>query len=504
MYGAMSKMYMFLKKDAQGKFTPQANYAEYWRIEANQLQYISLPVSFISSVEEYYFVMPDFTSNSKGYPAENKAASNFMDFANHKNVVEYKRFYVPPKIIDDFPHYVVIMTKDNKELPFEKITIGEFFSLVEKQIPVWQKITPLSEENLALAKKNLARLKEKYKNKWNDVAQLKVWGTDIGLYDFVNANEGSVDMFDDERGAHTTFPIQRVKKSALALCKTDVPQWLVIRWTMGMPGQAYNIHLHESILNNFNFKYAYDYFFSPEKVKGQPYKPLRSPLFKEAVVTTSASAASTNAAADKDVFYFEDFSTTPVGKKPNGWKAPFAYDGSTCTIATLEGLDGNWAVMNGDYTIAPTQLKKPFPQNFILSYDLAAAQNFTWGAKGLTLTLSKNNSSGNAGTFLKLKLRPGFDGRDGEAEMETKFSSTAYSSETKYFKAPGFSNNKKYNLISVKVSKSGEVLQVFINDKKMVERPIAASQSFDAMSFTSASSGETNKYYISNIRISKN
>ena len=55
LYGAFSKMYMFLKKDAQGKFVPQNNFAEYWHIEANQLQHISLPVSFISSANEYFF-----------------------------------------------------------------------------------------------------------------------------------------------------------------------------------------------------------------------------------------------------------------------------------------------------------------------------------------------------------------------------------------------------------------------------------------------------------------
>ena len=60
MYGASSRMYTALKKDAQGKFAPLYNFAEYWRIEANQLQYISSPVSFISSPEQYYFLLPGF------------------------------------------------------------------------------------------------------------------------------------------------------------------------------------------------------------------------------------------------------------------------------------------------------------------------------------------------------------------------------------------------------------------------------------------------------------
>ena len=58
MYGGVSTMNMFLKKDAAGKFVPQTSHADYWRIEANQLQNISEPIWFISSAEEYYFILP--------------------------------------------------------------------------------------------------------------------------------------------------------------------------------------------------------------------------------------------------------------------------------------------------------------------------------------------------------------------------------------------------------------------------------------------------------------
>ena len=278
LYGTFSRMYMFLKKDESGKFVPQNNFAEYWRIEANQLQYISMPVSFISSVNEYYFVLPDFRGNSKGYDNKDKAASNFMDF--DKYFKAYKHFYVPPKIIDDHQQYVVIMTKDN-ELPFEKITIGEFFTQAEKQFSNWQKVSPVSAENFALAQKNLTRLKEEYKLKWNDIAEIKLSSNQIMLQDFVNAKEGNTDIFDNrdiygKEGTIPTFPILKVKKTALELCKTDQPQWLVIRWTMGMPNETYNKYLHESIMRNFNFDFVYNYFFGTNKVS-EGYKPVRLP-----------------------------------------------------------------------------------------------------------------------------------------------------------------------------------------------------------------------------------
>lgn len=278
MYGAFSRMYMFLKKNESGKFVPQNNLAAFWRIEVNQLQHISKPVSFISSANEYYFVMPDFGNNSKGYNAGDKAASNLMDFDKHFKA--YKHFYVPPKIIDDDQQYVVIMNKDNK-LPFEKITIGEFFTEAEKQFSNWQKISPVSAENFSLAQRNLSRLKEKYRLKWNDIAEIKLSSNQITLQDFVNAKEGNTDIFDNKdiygkEGTIPIFPILKVNKVALDLCKTDQPQWLVIRWTMGMPNQSFNKHLHESIINNFNFDFVHNYFFGSNKVN-EGYGPLRLP-----------------------------------------------------------------------------------------------------------------------------------------------------------------------------------------------------------------------------------
>ncbi len=509
LYGAYARMYMFLKKDAGGKFVPQNNLAEYWHIEANQLQYISRPVSFISSTEEYYFVLPDFESHSKGYEEKDKASSDFKGFHNHKNI-GYRHFYIPPKIIGDNPYYVVIMTKEN-ELPFEKVTIGEFFEQAEKQFPVWQNITPVPSERFAAAQKNLSRLKAKYKSKWNEVAQLKLSGTDISLQDFVNATEDHEDFFDNrdiygKEGVFTTFPILKVKKEVRDLCKTGGPQWLVIRWTMGMPNEAFNNHLHESILNNFNFDYAYNFFFKPEKVKGQTYKPLRSPSFKETVVITEASETSKKITADKNVFFFEDFSTTSPGKKPSGWQAKLANAGTTGVVANPDGLEGNWVELRGHY-INATLLKKPLPQNFTLSYDLAVPQNFTWGAKGLTMQLSKETSPGNAESFLKLKLRPGSNGSDGEATLETKFPAPpGYSNGTKWYVANGFSNNKKFSRITVTIKKMDEKLQVFIDKNKIAEyeKAIPAAHLFNSLSFDcNGNSAENDKFYISNIKITK-
>lgn len=506
LYGAQTKIYMFLKKDATGKFVPETSHGDYWHLEANQLEYISEPVSFISSTEEYYFILPDFKNNPKGYDADDKDRSNLLGFDNHKNIQEYTHFFLPGQSI--LSQYVVILTQDNKELPFEKITIGEFFTEAEKQFPVWQKIESLSAERYATAQKNLARLKEKYKNKWNEIAEVQLSKTQISLTTFVNATEGYDDFFDNKdrygkEGIYTTFPVLKVSKRSKELCKTDQPQWLVIRWTWGMQNEPYFIHFHESILNNFNFDYVYNYFFNPEKVKDQPYKPLRSPLFKETVEVTEASEASKKSSADKNVYFFEDFSGTAIGKSPTNWNSSLI-NGEKAVVAETPEADSKWVVVKG-HTIKLSNLKNPFPPNFELSFDVAVPKDFTWGGKGLELMLAKEKTEDVAESFVSLKLRPGSGGRDGEATLETKFPS-GYANGTKWYVATGFSNDKKINRINVAVKKRGEVFQVLIDNKMIVEyvKGVPADLLFNALSFKMSNSyGETEKYYLSNIKITK-
>ena len=159
-----------------------------------------------------------------------------------------------------------------------------------------------------------------------------------------------------------------------------------------------------------------------------------------------------------------------------------------------------------DYTLTPGQIKKPLPQNFTLSFELVVAQNFPWGAKRLHFKLAKETTPGNAESFLDLGLRPGYDGRDGDASVETKFPSPpGYSNSSNSFVAPGFSNNKKNNRITVTIKKKEETLQVFIDNTKIAEyeKAIPTAHLFNTLSFYSYNSGANDKFFISNIKITK-
>ena len=274
-------------------------------------------------------------------------------------------------------------------------------------------------------------------------------------------------------------------------------------WTADL-NDPISLSLHNAIINNVDFQYIYDYFFDPAKVKGQPYQPLRSPSFTETVVAGKASEAAAKNAADPAVVFFEDFSSSPVGKKPLNWHSTLDKTGATSVVTELKGLDGHWAAMAG-MVIKPTGLKTPLPRDFEMSYDVVAAQGYRWGARGLILKLSK--TVGTTTSFLSTKIRPGFDGRQGEVEIEGQFpgAPAGYMDRSKWVGAPGFSNNAENNRVTVTIKKKGDLLQVFVG-KTMVseyEKGIPPGVQFDAMSFELSGAPE-DRMFIGNITIRNN
>lgn len=519
-YGAHAYTYYFLKYNSSRKLVPATNHSVIWSIMAN-----AVPDYFIrglSTNKQQYFTIPGMDEDLLKDPGSQEYKdTKIYGLSQHPVIGKYINMVVP-MAGGSVRLSVVILAKDNK-LPFIHVTIGEVLRVAEEVIPVhWEiekkKIVEKTQGNqkdidfytkaemvkIEKAKITLAKLKEKYKNRINEPAYLHNAGFELTTlangYDIFTGYQVEEPSSRNKK----TSPVYKVDPAVQALCKTDKPQWIYMYWT-GSMNDSLDKNMHESIINNFNFDYVYNFFFYPEKVKGQLYKPLRSPLYKEAVVVTEASAASRKNASDKNIHYFEDFSTTGIGKKPIGWKAKLGRGGLTSTVTKVEGMDGNW--VTGNYELSPTELKKPLPQNFTLSYELVAAQNFTWGAKGLALKLAKEKSPGNAESYLIVRLRPGFDGREGETTVEGNFPSPpGYFTGTKWLKAPGFSNDKKNNHITVSIKKTGETLQVYIDNTKIAEyeKAIPAALQFNAISFLeNGNSGENDKYYISNIKITK-
>ena len=504
-YGAYAKTYFELKYDSRRKLVPQTNSHLIWSIRANAV--FGEPVQALNTPTQYYFLIPDF-----GNPAGlGDPAMRRYDLSTHPAVKRYITYFNNQLKSTTANATSVLLSKDNK-LPFVKITKDEYLEKLagaierkyaeekESAIKGWPEgkaranVLKDADDRYSKRRTVLGNSREKYRARLQEAAEVATLQPDVLL-------ENYPDVFEGNGGTGVRYPVYKIDPAMAELAKTDRPQWILVLWD-GDLLDPIGKQQHDAILNNFNCDYVYNYFFDPEKVKGRPYSPLRSPLAKETVVVTEASEATKNNIADPGVHFFEDFSTTRIGQRPLGWSV-----GRTAgTITSLEGLPGNWAVMVGDARLTPKQLRTPLPRDFTVSYELVAVQNFTWGAKGLTLRLAKEPSAGNAESYFQLKLRPGFDGKDGEAAIETKFPA-GYPSGTKWVPAPGFSNNQKNNRITVSIKKAGERIQVFIDANRIAEydKAIPSSLMFDTMAFfvPGSASEEHDRFYISRIRVSR-
>lgn len=500
-----------------GKIVPIQETEIPWGISANEVPGMS--INMLSTDKQYYFFTEEGDRFFEGTTEEVRKKYEIKTLPQFK---KYTTWHLTSSRYDRNASLVdaVLLCKNNM-LPFIPVSIGELIQQTGEMIKIKHEeekkkiiekaqgnqhdidyFTRYENEKFEKAKASVTKLLEKYKTRLNEHSALP------SNYDYTDLANG-YDMFTRSKieeapySVPQLFPVYKLAPNTYELCKNDQPQWILVTWNW-ITSNVSELHMHESIINNFNFDYVYNFFFDPEKVKGQPYKPLHSPLLKEAVVVNKTSDARIKISADKNVYFFEDFSTTAIGKNPIGWYAKLGSRASTSVVTKLDGSEGNWAVLKG-HSISPTQLKKPLPQNFTLSYDLIVPENFTWGAKGLVLLLAYEKTEGVADAFISLKLRPGSGGADGEATLETKFPS-GYANGTKWYVAKGFSNNGKINRIYVSIKKNNEVLQIYIDTKMIAEyiKGIPADVKFNALSFSmSNSDGENDKYYISNIKITK-
>ena len=505
-YGALAKIYVQLIYGANKKIEPLTADSLNWGFEANG--FFGSPVDLISTPQRYYFTLPTFAEQGHG-PELDKAT----DVSRHPVLGQFPTRFVRDSITGN--KRLVVLTRD-RQLPFTPITKGEYLQATEAAVArVYEAETQkIARDNKGNQKsidyfmgylnanhaKRIAVLKsnnEKYGARLQETAEIFTEQPTALL-------ENNPDVFEGTSGAPKRLTVYSIDPRVMELCKTDAPQWIVMYWTAHL-NDPISLGLHQAILNNVNFQYIYDYFFDPAKVKGQPYTPLRSPSFKEPVVVGTLSALAVKQAADPAVAFFEDFSSSPVGKKPLNWRSTLDNTGASSVVMEFQGLDGRWASLAG-MQLTPLGLKTPLPRDFEMSYDVIAAQKYRWGARGATVTLSKT-AAGAGASSLTVRIRPGFDGRPGEVTLEGQFpGAEGYLSGSKYAGAPGFSNTAVHNRVSVTLKKTGELLQVFVGQTKVAEyeKGIPAGLQFDAIMFDLSGASPDDRMFVGNIRIANN
>jgi hypothetical protein len=511
LYGAVAKTYVDLKYDSTRKIVPATGSAHRWSIIANSVEF-GEPLMVLNTPTDFYFLMPLF-GEAIAEKDSDRGIRDRYDLSRHPALKRHATYFNLQTFSSQYANSSnVLLSRDNK-LPFVKVGKGEYLDklagAIERKyteekayaVKAWTQPAPRATALKNADDKHQRRLavlqgiRVTYQSRLQEPAEVVALQPSVLL-----EHESGADVFGENGRYSHRYPVYKVDPAAAERAKTEGPQWIVVSWDGNIATNKVAKQLHEAILNNFDFDYLYDFVFDPEKVKGRAYKPLRSPDFTEPVVVMEASAAARNSASDPRVHFFEDFSTTGVGQAPIGWSV-----GIAGLVTTLDGLPGNWAVLAGDFReLTAKGLKTPLPKDFTLSYDLVASQNFTWGARRTTFQLATAKAPGSPESYLRLALRPGFDGRPGEASIETRFPA-GYSSGNKWAEAPGFSNTRKHNRITVAITKMGDTLQLFIDNKKIGEYPKAVPPDllFTTMSFLGSNDGPNDKYYISNIKIRK-
>lgn len=322
-YGAYSNTYDQLKYNSNRKLVLYTADHIWWNISANAVP--GWAIKQLSVNGRYYFTMP-----TAEITISDPAIKERLDLTKDKNVKAYTSFWLKNEGFGSGTQNV-LLCKDNRS-PFIKITRDEYFRALELAIPAFYQTEKKKvyeaeqgiEKRVAVAMKSLddrmerfrtgLKLnKEKYSKRLQEPAMISSPQAGLGNLEFgrdIFTGQGLADPETDR----SKYPVYKIDSTMAADCKKDKPQWILVSWEYYVG--ALEKQQQEAILNNFNFAYVYDFFFNSEKVKGRPYKPLRSPGYKEAVVIARASEASKKMLQTKTYIFSKTFRKLPLAKSP--------------------------------------------------------------------------------------------------------------------------------------------------------------------------------------------
>lgn len=406
---------------------------------------------------------------------------------------------------------VIVLAKDNK-LPFNPVTVGEFISYIELFLK------SNSTYNTAEIKQKIVDAKKALAGYMNEPVRFR----DNSIQDALIINPEFI-INGIERNLNKGYQLLSVNQSVVNLTKQDKPQWLYIRIRRTRDDIA-RMYMAESILNNFNFDYVYNYFFYPEKVKGKFYKPINQPT-KSAMNKTvegTKSAKSQEMKNNASCLLFEDFSGYQHGKEPTGWYSNNMMSSKQGVGATVEdpmSNNHNWLKMIERKVIITNKLTQKLPANFTISFDLYCTPDYTFGSSGASFFLStiSNNSQFAGANFyvenlgfnnqatLSVKLKPAFGSND---NFEYSFCAKDGKIVNGYAQVSSFNSKQGHTTAHVEISVSGTAINILVNGTSVLKKKdfIPPDTSFSTFGWALKSSmmEDTDAFYLSNINIMKN
>lgn len=528
--------------DAKGHFKPVSEEYTRFDVEVNTLPG-TWPISWINNDDRYVFTWEEDKTGSNLIGDERKKADarihpNLYPWLTWQNKQAQSIFLVPGNklpIVAVTKGELLQMAEESYETLLKelKMTIEQQFGssnkgAVEKAYEARKKVM---EKHLL----NIQKLKIKHGATLNEPAIVSNYS--MNIYSF----ETDPDPFVIRELALKNkdyYRVYKYSKELLQKCKTDQPQWLNISVpyrTKADGNQEYE--MYKSVIENFNYEYAYNYFFDPEKVKGKPYTPANESELKARLDAYrkkgKETASTTNTSASPNVLLADDFSSNAEGSNAKGWK--MSTTGEHSTITTLKNEPGKWLKLGYNNSVSPFTLKKPLPQNFTISFDVATDEfsSRTGGAVTLHMSTYPLLATGaenktKDGAWLKLTIRAGNENDlnnnnyNGEAKLELhttpplfreNFTEGAFYTKS----LTEFTNKKRKIQVQLRFT-NGEIL-LSINNKKVAgsftdmklaygsnckDCRIPPGLFFNTISWENfTSNAKETGVYISNVRITK-
>ncbi|MBO9659585.1 MAG: hypothetical protein J7527_12250 [Chitinophagaceae bacterium] len=520
-YGAYVKFHRCISKTATKKFWPTPGNHCYTGLDimVNNVQLISHQVVGLSSTDEYYCFMPKYTPGMTGRFDKDWMPSTlaYRNFNNSPNLKNYEHYLVPGKLIDQNGNaYIVVMTKDNKPLPFEQVTMGELIARIELQFPMLHKIAVNSGLTTRMPKvvEDARRGFQIFKNRFRDRLSKYVYSADgdlnIDLLSFSQIEEGkeiywirTEEVYKGQNGwVETNFPLLKMNQGVKQALATGAPEWIIFKIDAPTnPGYNGNVQLMDNFVSRFNYDYVYRYFFGKDKVI-EPYKPLGAVAVdgkKENNQPAVLSAMAQKKAGDKSILFFEDFSGTTVGSAPQGWTTQRSdVSGNEVSVMTVENVEGKWLQLKRNAT--PKNFPQDIKGDFEMSYDLLVRKgDVPWGTPGIDMELRFSGSGGDR--KIGLDVSPG-DMNRSDAAGWVIFNGLTGCKVSNYYSLPDFTGSKAINKATISLQKKGQTLVVKCNNSKIYECATAFPSDF-SLKGLNFYVNEKNQYYLSNIQIRK-
>jgi len=530
--------------EPNGNFRPIPEENTPFWIAANRI-FGSYTIPYLQKPNEYYFTM-----QPNGYAAN----SQFMEYGKKADPRIHPNAYKYITWINDWQS--VYLTPNNK-LPFIAVTKGELLQQAEEALDKqwtyemkdvqekWPGNKKTQDEVLVIRKKtiekyrnNIQKLRERHQSSLNEPAVIRAMQPT--MYSF----ELDPDIFKidkAEKALNQGFNVYRVDPALYAKLQSDTPQWIAVAFPFQTKEKGNQLYeMYTALSQNFNYEYAYNYFFDPEKVKGIPYKPANEDQLIARLNgyrkknTSSVNPATKPVGLPANTFFFDDFSSGSEGADPANWF--FNKYGKHSIITSVKNQPGMWLQLGYNNSVTPSLLKKPIPENFTLEYDILTDGEFssrTGGAATLVLNsrvanTNGNESNGGNGTRVSIDVISGneaaYNSNNYMGILRINISSVPTNnkqnfSEGIFFEYPltEFSNKKTKVHVSIKVT-SG-VLAVLINNKqvaistdfklayggKCVTCGLPEGTKFNTIFWKNSTSDADNiKIYMGNVKIVKN